>query len=71
MDHIFIKTNSPDISYTSESYVNVKRYNGNDNPFARTEGELLAGLDGKGNRDEFPSDHIPGIAVLKVLFNNK
>jgi len=71
LDHIFLKTISPDISYTSKSHVNVKRYNGNDNGNARTEAELLAGLDGKGDRDEFPSDHIPGIVALKVLFNKK
>lgn len=71
LDHIFLKVISPDISYESKSHVNVKRYNGNDNENARTEVELLAGIDGKKNRDEFPSDHIPGIAVLKVFFNNK
>jgi mRNA deadenylase 3'-5' endonuclease subunit Ccr4 len=66
LDHIFLKT-YPGVLYTSQSYVNLKRYNGNDNSNATTQAELLEGLDGKENRDEFPSDHIPGIVELELV----
>jgi mRNA deadenylase 3'-5' endonuclease subunit Ccr4 len=71
LDHIFLKKLSSTIDYESTSYVNIKRYNDNDNTNATTEKELLAGVDGQENRDEFPSDHIPGIVDLKLFFNKK
>lgn len=68
LDHIFLKKLSDDVAYESQSYVNMQRYNDNDNFNATTEGELLAGLDDIEDRDEFPSDHIPGIVDLKLYF---
>lgn len=70
LDHIFLKILplSRISYYTAHSYVNVKRYNGNDNQRAITEKMLLEGRDGKENRDEFPSDHVPGIVELTLFF---
>jgi len=69
LDHIFLK-NLSNVVYGSQSYVNMKKYNNRDNDNATTQAELLMGPDGKEVRDEFPSDHVPGIVELEILFNN-
>ncbi len=68
LDHIFLK-NLSNVAFGSKSYVNMKKYNGKDKEDATTQAELLMGPDGKEVRDEFPSDHVPGIVDLEILFN--
>jgi endonuclease/exonuclease/phosphatase family metal-dependent hydrolase len=66
LDHIFIKSFSPDCAVRATSHVNLRKYDGRDMG-ATIEMGLLVGPDGTETRDEFCSDHAAGIADVEVL----
>ncbi len=66
VDHVFVKVFSKKHDFQSECHVNAKKYNGQPESKAATETELLVDPQGKDLRDEFCSDHLPGIVDIDI-----